>query len=333
MRPAGQEHGGSGTAGHRPLPPLDPHPVASLAGASLTLAKRRVLDGVDLELMPSSIYVLLGTNGAGKTTLMRTLCGRTRLDRGRVSVLGRDPRHDATVRRAIGWVPQSVALYPALTVRENLVAFAALGRRGRADPDRVADVLRTVRMESVAERRVGDLSGGFQRRVNLAAALVARPSVLLLDEPTVGLDAAAKRVVVEITKAVARDGTAILLTTHDFDVAAAADRVGFLDRGKIRAEGVPCELLQRHFDARVRLRLGLNRSADPVLDAALRAAGLLFSSGENTWRAPPDGVTQATVDRVLAAVAAGRSGVRALAVAEPGLRDLYDILLAEGAPT
>ena len=127
--------------------------------------------------------------------------------------------------------------------------------------------------------------------------------------------------------------TADRYMTHDFDVAAAADRVGILDRGRIKTEGVPGELLRLHFDARVRLRLGLNRTADPMLEAALRAAGLLFSAAENAWHAPSAGVTQATVDRVLAAVAAGQCDVRALAVVEPGLRDLYDTLLAEGAPT
>lgn len=315
------------------MPSVDPRPVAGLAGATVTVAKRRVLDGVDLELRPGSIYVLLGVNGAGKTTLMRTLCGRMTLDSGQVSVLGRDPRRDATVRRAIGWVPQSVALYPALTVRENLVAFAALGRRGRADPDRIAQVLKAVRMETAAAWRVSDLSGGFQRRVNLAAALVAGPSVLLLDEPTVGLDADAKQVVVDIIKAVAREGTAILLATHDFDVAAVADRVGLLDRGKIIAEGGPRELLARHFAARVQVRLALSQAADPALDTVLRAAGLGFSPGDDAWRASPEGLPPASVDRVLAAVAAGGCGVRALAVVEPGLRDLYDLVLTRGSLT
>jgi ABC-2 type transport system ATP-binding protein len=292
-----------------------------------------VLDGVDLELKPSTVFVLLGANGAGKTTLMRTLCGRTSLEEGRASVLGRDPRRDAAARRAIGWVPQSVALYPALTVHENLQAFAALGRHGRAGRDRIARVLRAVRMETAARQRVGTLSGGYQRRVNLAAALVSDPAVLLLDEPTVGLDADAKQVVVEIIRAVAQDGTAILLATHDFDVAAAADRVGFLHQGKIVAEGSPRELLDRQFGARVRVRLALRRPAEPMLDATLRAAGLLLSPGEHAWCAPPEGLTQATVDGVLTAVAEGRCEVRALAVVEPGLKDLYDVLLTQGRPS
>ncbi len=305
-------------------------PAATLSDVAVAVAGRPVLDGASLELRPRSVLVLLGENGAGKTTLMRTLCGRTSPHRGRVAVGGGDPRTDVRARGAVGFVPQSIALYPALTVRENLVAFRSLARRGRLPPRVVDDVLRDVRLDHVADRRVGELSGGHQRRANVGAALVGEPDVLLFDEPTVGLDAAAKSVLVDVVRAVARRGAAALVTTHDFDVAdALADRVGFLVGGRIVAEGALRELSAKAFEGRRVLTFLAERDADPGEAAGLEAAGLRLSPTVGTWRSPPRGASPEAVRLAMHAADPSRLGTRRLEVAEPGLGDLYRFHVAK----
>ena len=213
--------------------------------AALAYRGRRVLDGVDLALAPAETVALLGPNGAGKTTLMRLLAGRLRPDTGRIRVAGRDPHADRAVRAAIGWVPQEIALYDRLTVAENLGVFASLAgvpRSGRRAA--VAAALALAEIEPVAGRLVGQLSGGYRRRVNLAASLMNRPPLVLLDEPTQGVDLAARAAIHAVLQRLGAEGTAILIATHDFaEAERLAHRVAFMSRGRIVREGVLAAML------------------------------------------------------------------------------------------
>ena len=167
-------------------PPPAGVPPLEVRGARRAFGADRGLDGVDLRLERGEIYGLLGPNGAGKTSLVRALCGRLRLDAGSVRVFGRDAQ-DAEARRGLGLVPQQIALYPELTVAENLELLGRLAGlpAGEAGPA-VKDALGWIGLADRAASLVATLSGGQQRRVNLAAATLHRPAVLLLDEPTVG---------------------------------------------------------------------------------------------------------------------------------------------------
>jgi ABC-type Fe3+/spermidine/putrescine transport system ATPase subunit len=161
--------------------------VATARDATVRLGGKSVLQSVSLSLRAGEISVLLGPNGAGKTTLMRSLYGGVALSGGSILIAGMDPRRESKARRRIGFVLQEVALYPRLTVRENLETFAVLaGLRRREARLGASKVLDTVGLSGAEDRLVAVLSGGMQRRVNIACGLVGAPSLLLLDEPTWG---------------------------------------------------------------------------------------------------------------------------------------------------
>ncbi len=160
-------------------------PLVRIAGVGLDLRGRRVLEQVDLDLDAAETLALLGPNGAGKSSLMRLVAGRLAPSAGTVRVAGADPFREGRARRSIGWVPQEIALYPRLTVAENLGVFGQLAGVPRRDRRAaVAAALEMADIADVAQRPVGVLSGGYRRRVNIAASLMNRPRLVLLDEPT-----------------------------------------------------------------------------------------------------------------------------------------------------
>lgn len=199
-----------------------------------------VLDGVDLTVAAGETYALLGPNGAGKSTFIEILEGFRRADRGEVRVLGVDPlRAPRSWRSGVGIVAQQTGDLGPYTAREILTYFRDL----YPNPRSVDEVLELVGLEAQASKRLGKLSGGQQRRVDVALGVIGRPSLLFLDEPTTGFDPEARRQFWAMLKGLAGQGTAILLTTHYLDEAAyLADRVGVLHRGAIVAEAPPAEL-------------------------------------------------------------------------------------------
>jgi ABC-2 type transport system ATP-binding protein len=203
------------------------------------------LRGFELAVAPGEIAGLIGHNGAGKTTFARAVAGLVRLDDGSITVAGVDVGARPRAARALlGLAPQELGLYPTATARENLALFAALHglRRGpaRAATQRVA---RQLLLEDVLDRRVGTLSGGQQRRVQAATAMIHRPPVLLLDEPTVGADPVTREALLGAVRAAADDGAAIVYATHylpELDVLRATLAVA--DHGRVVARGERDEL-------------------------------------------------------------------------------------------
>jgi ABC-2 type transport system ATP-binding protein len=207
------------------------------------------LSGVSFTVAKGEVFGLLGPNGAGKTTTIKILLTLLRPTAGRARVAGFDvlSERDA-VRRSVGWVPQERAVDPQLTARENLRFIAGLHHLSRRDTRRRADeLLGLVDLAADADRLVRDYSGGMRRRLELAMGLVHRPAVLFLDEPTLGLDIAARRRLWEHVRQVRDQGTTILLTTHYLDEAdALCDRVAVIDHGRINAIGAPVELKSQY---------------------------------------------------------------------------------------
>jgi ABC-2 type transport system ATP-binding protein len=214
-------------------------PAAAIAveGLIKRYAARAVLDGVDLAVRPGELVALLGPNGAGKTTTVEIIEGYRRPDGGTVRVLGSDPLTGGPALRArVGLMLQGGGLDPRSTPRDVLRLYAAFHVDGR-DPE---ELLRLVGIEAAARTRVRRLSGGERQRLALALALVGRPEVLILDEPTAGMDPEAKRTTRGLIAQLRGEGLAILMTTHDLvDVERLADRVAILHRGRIIAAGSP----------------------------------------------------------------------------------------------
>jgi len=204
------------------------------------------VDGVDLDVAAGSVFGLLGPNGAGKTTTIRMITTLLPAPAGAVGVFGVDAaRRKLDVRRLIGYVPQQLSADGALTGRENVALFARLFDVQRsARKAAVADALASVALSDVADRIASTYSGGMIRRLELAQALVSAPRLLVLDEPTIGLDPIGRASVWERINQVRADtGMTVLVTTHYMDEAdQQCDRIALMHRGRIRAEGTPTEL-------------------------------------------------------------------------------------------
>jgi ABC-2 type transport system ATP-binding protein len=223
-------------------------PVLSCRELRKAFGPIRAVDGVGFEIAAGETYGLLGPNGAGKTTTVSMICGLLEADDGQVKVAGRRVDARSTdAKAAIGYVPQEIALYPDLTARENLRFFGQLyGLRSADLTARVADVLEVVALADRADERVDKYSGGMKRRLNIAAGLMHSPKLLVLDEPTVGVDPQSRNSILENVEALARDGVAVLYTTHYMEEAERlCDRVGIMDAGQVIAEGTRRELVEK----------------------------------------------------------------------------------------
>jgi ABC-2 type transport system ATP-binding protein len=229
---------------------------------SKTYGGFRALDGLSFRVREGELYGLLGPNGAGKTTAIRVLTGLQRATSGDVRVLGHAPT-DPGVRPLVGYMPQETALYADLTVRENLQLFGRLYGLGRAEREaRIDELLDFVDLAKWDKAVITTLSGGMKHRASLAAALLPKPRLLVLDEPTVGVDPELRASFWAQFDSMLKGGTTILLTTHYMDEARRCGRVGLLRRGKLITEGAP--------DAVVR-----DAGAADLEDAFLRLAGRL----------------------------------------------------------
>jgi len=210
----------------------------------------RAVDDVSFDVMPGEVFGLLGPNGAGKTTTIRVLTTLLDPAEGSARLFGLDTRRSRMrVRRLIGYVPQQLSIDAQLTGYENVWLFARLFDVPRAERrERVDGALATVGLASVSQRLAGTYSGGMVRRLELAQALVNRPRLLILDEPTIGLDPVARRSVwARVGQLRSETGMTVLLTTHYMDEAdALCDRLGLMHRGGIRALGSPHELKVAH---------------------------------------------------------------------------------------
>ncbi len=234
----------------------DDFPVAiDLRSVRVRRGGRIVLPAVDLHIRTGSITGLLGPSGSGKTTLMRAIVGTQIVDAGDVVVLG-VPAGTPQLRERVGYVTQAPSVYSDLTVRENLAYFA---RVVRAPRDRISQVIEDLGLSGQADQVASTLSGGERSRASLACALLAQPELLILDEPTVGLDPVLRRDLWQIFRKLARAGTTIVLSTHVMDEAERCDDLVLMRDGKIIAVGSPKELRRR-------------TQTDNVEDAFLRLA-------------------------------------------------------------
>jgi len=204
------------------------------------------VDGVSFHIDPSETYGLLGPNGAGKTTTISMAAGLIPADSGTVTVTGRQMGPgEVEVKRHIGLVPQDLAIYPELTARENLAFFGRLqGLSGKPLARRIDEVLDLIALSDRAAEATKKYSGGMKRRLNIGIALLHRPALLILDEPTVGVDPQSRNAILESVEALSVEGMAVLYTTHYMEEAERlCDRIAIIDSGRIQAEGTRNELI------------------------------------------------------------------------------------------
>jgi len=257
------------------------------------------LRGVSLRIEAGEIFALLGPNGAGKTTWISTVCGLVRPTAGRARVLGHDVVTDSlAARRLIGLVPQEVNFDPFFTPRE--VLRFQLGYYGKPhDPARIDEVLAALNLSDKADATTRELSGGMRRRLLIAKALVHRPKIAFLDEPTAGVDVALRRDLWAYVRQLRKEGTTIVLTTHYLEEAEElADRVAVIDHGELISLGHPTELLRAHGRKRVHFTFAEPLAPDMLtpelvaLGATVDGAVLTAPLAEATEGAPPtDGLS------------------------------------------
>lgn len=226
-------------------------PVLTLQNVRKTYRGREALKGISLELRPGELLGFFGPNGAGKTTMIRCISGLLKPDSGKIIRHPFDhadddqPYHAEPIR--LGLVPQNLAVYPDLTVQQNLEVFGRLeGVRGRALKHRIEEVLEWAALKDRTRSLTKTLSGGMQRRLNIACSVLHDPDILLLDEPTVGVDPQSRERIYEMLLQLTADGAAVLLTTHQLEeVETRCDRIVVMDHGTIVADGTLNELVSR----------------------------------------------------------------------------------------
>jgi ABC-2 type transport system ATP-binding protein len=270
------------------------------------------LDGFDLTIEPGEICGLIGHNGAGKSTFAQIACGLDRPDSGRVLVTGLEAASRAA-RRQVGWAPQEMALYPTATAKENLRLFGALAglRRARLRTE-IALLAEAMGIHELLDRPVRQLSGGQQRRVQTATALLHHPPVLLLDEPTVGADPATRQALLAVVRALADDGAAVCYTTHYLPELVDLDAtLAVAYRGRVIARG-PREMLLADLPGHARLRFDGPAPGNAVDDTVVI-----------TTTDPTQALATA-----LASLGADAARLRGVDIVQPTLDDLYHHLAA-----
>ena len=234
------------------------------------------VDGISFSLPAGQVFGLLGPNGAGKSTTIGCISGLVKPSAGQVTVDGHDIVREArAAKEKLGVVPQELALYEDLSATDNLSYWgAAYGLRGAALQQRVREVLERIELADRGKEPVKNFSGGMQRRLNFGCGIVHRPKILLLDEPTVGVDPQSRRKLVELIQELASEGTCVLYTTHYMEEAQElCDRLGIIDQGKLIAEGTLSEL-RGMLGERDLLRLTGSFDAQRVAEALASFAGL-----------------------------------------------------------
>ncbi len=258
-----------------------------------TFGEVKAVQDLSFRVKEGELFAFLGVNGAGKSTTINILCGQLAKDSGSVAICGADPdQNPDAVRRSLGVVFQNSVLDKDLSVRDNLESRAALyGIRGEAFKTRLAELAKLLEFEDLLKRSVGKLSGGQRRRIDIARALLHRPRILILDEPTTGLDPQTRSVLWQVIGDLRRrEKMTVFLTTHYMEEAADADYVIILDAGQIAAEGTPLQLKNTYTGDFITLY--------GVDEASVKALGAPYETIRDAYRVSvPD--TAAATDLIL----------------------------------
>ncbi|MDS9468763.1 ABC transporter ATP-binding protein [Paracoccus sp. MBLB3053] len=298
-------------------------------GLSARYGTRVVLRDVDLCIEPGEIFGLLGPNGAGKTSLVRAICGRLAPTHGTIAVAGR--RDVRRAPRSIGLAPQEIALYPALTIRENLEVFGRLSGLTKKETNlAIEEACESADLVDRLGQRVEHLSGGFKRRVNIVAAILHRPALLILDEPTVGVDVDARIALDRIIQTLARRGMGVLLITHDLHQAEVlCARVGFLLNGRLAPQGPPRTLLEATFAGQDEIIVELAQMLSVDQTTNLQQMGFVATNSGQSWHL----IGNRSLDHLAGDLKRAGIAPREMRFRKPGLDSLFLRLLLQHCGT
>ncbi|MCP4305129.1 MAG: ABC transporter ATP-binding protein [bacterium] len=283
------------------------------------------VDDVGFHIAAGETYGLLGPNGAGKTTTISMISGILESDAGKVTVAGKEITTRTTDGNAeIGYVPQDIAIYPDLTARENLRFFGKLYGIPKASlGPRVDEVLEVIGLSDRGDDRTEEYSGGMKRRLNIGIGLLHEPSLLILDEPTVGVDPQSRNSILESVELLGQSGTAVLYTTHYMEEAERlCDRVAIIDGGKIRAEGTRRELVEL-VGQRDTINLGVIGSAHRLVEALESMPEIhKITAADASVEILVDGASS-VLPRILEVAQQSEVGVSGVEVVEPNLESVF----------
>jgi len=301
-------------------------PIVSVEGLVKRFGDLIAVDGVSFSIAPGSIFGLLGPNGAGKTTTISMISCLLAPDGGDVLVDGHSVRTDsAAVRRVLGVVPQEIALYPTLTAEENLRFWGRMyGLSGRKLADAITYGLQMAGLEDQAKKRIETYSGGMKRRINIAAGILHRPKLLLMDEPTVGIDPQSRNHILETVRELNREGMTVLYTTHYMEeVEALCDSIGIVDHGHVIALGTLEELRALVGDEdRVRIELAEEQRAQAA-EAVRALHGVTRAELSDATLEVLVPEAAPVLGAIVAAIAETGGSVRTVEVVEPNLESVF----------
>jgi ABC-2 type transport system ATP-binding protein len=304
-------------------------------GLRRVFGQRTAVDGVSLSVEAGEVFALVGPDGAGKTTTIRLLCGALRTDEGSILLAGIDlARHPEQARSQIGYLPQRFSLYGELTVLENLQFFAEVrGLPGAEWQPRSAEILDFVGLSDFADRRAEALSGGMRQKLGLAAALVHRPRILLLDEPTGGVDPVTRQSFWQLVIRLLGQGVGVLITTPYMDEAARCSRVGFLSRGRLLVDGPPQQVTQT-LQGRILEVVGAPRQSIERVARDHPLVEDVQSFGDRLHLRLAPGVTEVALSQLREGISAAGARLDRIRAVAPSLEDAFIDLLQRdsGAP-
>lgn len=308
------------------------NPTLEIKNLSVHYTDFQALNNVNITLSPGTITGLIGPNGAGKTSLIKAICGRTNITNGEIYIQGEPQSAHSSRTRSIGLVPQDIALYPFLTARENLEIFAKYLSLPKTSRREAIDLALThVDMQAKADTRIEHMSGGMKRRINVAAAIMHNPALLILDEPTAGVDTPARDAIHGLLKKLAAKGMAIILVTHELDeVEHYCDHVLFLSHGTVLAHATGSQILTHVFGDKRDVIVDFSKPPLPAHRQILQTFALREGAVPTRWQLFTPINNDEYLTQLIKTTETLQPAIREVSIRRPNLSRLMEIVEKTG---
>jgi ABC-2 type transport system ATP-binding protein len=308
-------------------------PCLEIKNISASYGKFEALKDINITLNAGTITGLIGPNGAGKTSLVNAICGQITPRSGEIIIQGERLTAHSTRSHRIGLVPQDIALYPFLTARENLEAFAQYLSLPKAkQSDAINSALSDVELSDKADMRISHMSGGMKRRINVAAAIMHSPALLILDEPTAGVDTPARDAIHSLLKKLAASGMTIILVTHELDeVEHYCDHVLFLAAGRVLAHAECSKILSRAFGERREVIIDFARPPNETHRQIMQSFALKPGSVPTRWQLFTPINNETYLTKLVTTAESLHPAIRDVSIRRPNLTRLMEIVEKTGA--